>query len=101
MSGDAALTNPASGTPATSGTPSGSASGAVSGAANASSGPSKSNTPQPGASNAIPIRDKDSLSRILVERYQTHDWVNQDRLVQFETKTDRYTRERRTGSMTT
>ena len=97
MSGDAASTNPASGTPVASVTPSGSASGAAPGtAANPpSSTPSKSNTPQPSASTVIPIRDKDILSRLVVQRYQTHDWIHQDRLARWEIENDRRIRETR------
>ncbi|KAH8895025.1 SNF5-like protein [Thozetella sp. PMI_491] len=76
MSGETASANAPSGTPGASGTPSGSASGAAPGTANHSAAASKANTPQPSASTTLPVRDKDSVNRILVERYQVRGMMD-------------------------
>ncbi|KAK4216667.1 SNF5-like protein [Rhypophila decipiens] len=38
--------------------------------------PSKRASPQPGATADIPHRDKDSLQKVLLERFMTRDWVH-------------------------
>ncbi|KAK4135373.1 SNF5-domain-containing protein [Trichocladium antarcticum] len=82
---------PSSDAPATA---SSSASGSASAAAAAAAvAPSKPATPQADAPAAIPTRDKDALNRILVERFQTHDWIHSAALKEAQIRLEKDTKD--------
>ncbi|KAL2136648.1 hypothetical protein VTI74DRAFT_2380 [Chaetomium olivicolor] len=59
-------------------------------AAGASSKPA---TPQDDATPAIPVRDKDALNRVIVERFQTRDWVHSAALKEAQIRLEKDTKD--------
>lgn len=69
-------------------------SGSTSTPAIAGAAPSKSATPQADATTpAIPVRDKDALNRVVVERFQTHDWIHSAALKEAQIRLEKDTKD--------
>ncbi|KAL2258277.1 hypothetical protein VTK26DRAFT_8459 [Humicola hyalothermophila] len=56
---------------------------------------SKSATPQADAAAppSVPVRDKDALNRVLVERFQTHDWIHSAALKEAQIRLEKDTKD--------
>jgi SWI/SNF-related matrix-associated actin-dependent regulator of chromatin subfamily B protein 1 len=77
----------------TSATASTSAAPAASSSSAPAAGASKPATPQSDATPAVPVRDKDALNRVVVDRFQTHDWIHSAALKEAQIRLERDTKD--------
>ncbi|KXX80498.1 SWI/SNF chromatin-remodeling complex subunit snf5 [Madurella mycetomatis] len=59
----------------------------------AAAGPPKPPTPQSDAGPAVPVRDKDALNRVIVDRFQTHDWIHSAALKEAQIRLEKDTKD--------
>lgn len=59
----------------------------------ASAAPSKSGTPQADATTTPSARDKDALNKVIVERFQTHDWIHSAALKEAQIRLEKDTKD--------
>jgi SWI/SNF-related matrix-associated actin-dependent regulator of chromatin subfamily B protein 1 len=55
--------------------------------------PSKSATPPADATTTLPVRDKDALNKVIVERFQTHDWIHSAALKEAQIRLEKDTKD--------
>lgn len=77
--------------PATAATSSSGPSAVASASANAAS--AKSATPQADAIAPLSARDKDALTKVIVERFQTHDWIHSAALKEAQIRLEKDTKD--------
>ncbi|KAK4151511.1 SNF5-like protein [Chaetomidium leptoderma] len=59
----------------------------------ASAAPSKPATPQADATATISTRDKDALNKVIIERFQTHDWIHSAALKEAQIRLEKDTKD--------
>ncbi|KAK4041041.1 SNF5-like protein, partial [Parachaetomium inaequale] len=79
--------------PATTSAPSSSTASATAPATAAGGAPSKSATPQADATATLSARDKEALNKVIVERFQTHDWIHSAALKEAQIRLEKDTKD--------